>query len=405
MVSPHGARAHHPLGVIAGHPPRLETRAVTARRIGVTALLVLGTLFWTAFGLGLWAKRQALNTDNWVETSDRLLEDEQIRSALAVFIVDKLYDSEAVQTRLEDALPPRLEGLAGPAAAGLKEIATRNAPRVLGSAAALNAWQTANRTAHEQLLNIIDNGVLGRDVSLDLKSLVEEVASGTGLPASAADRLPPNVANLTIATPDELDNVRDLLHLFETLVWVLLVLALACFAGAVAIARDRRRTVLNLGGCLMFAGIAILAFRTLAGKYVVDSLAEAPNAHDVADDAWGIVTRLMVDIAEGTLLFGFFILVGAWLIGPGRRATATRRFSAYTLREQAGVTRAVLAFLILLLVIWGPVPWTQRFWTIVLFTVIAFAWLERIRYRTVSEFPEEPAPTWSGLRPRFTRAG
>jgi hypothetical protein len=155
----------------------------------------------------------------------------------------------------------------------------------------------------------------------------------------------------------------------------------------------------------MFAGLAILAFRTLAGKYVVDSLAEAPNAHEIADDAWGIVTRLMVDVAEGTLLFGFFVLLGAWLIGPGRRAVAVRRFSAYTLREQAGVTRVVLGALILLLVIWGPVPWTQRFWTILIFTVIAFAWLERIRYRTVSEFPDEPPPTWSGLRPRFTRAG
>jgi hypothetical protein len=378
---------------------------VAARRIGVTALLVVGTLLWTAFGLGIWAKRQALNTDNWVETSDQLLENEEIRTALAVFIVDQLYDSDAVQTRLEEALPPRLDGLAGPAAAGLKEIAQRNAPRVLGTAAALKAWQTANRTAHDKLLDIIDNGVFGRDVSLNLKSLVEEVASGTGLPASAADRLPPNVANLTVATPEELQNVRDLLHLFETLVWVLLVLALACFAGAVALARDRRRTVVKLGGCLMFAGLAILAFRTLAGKYVVDSLAEAPNAHEIADDAWGIVTRLMVDVAEGTLLFGFFVLLGAWLIGPGRRAVAVRRFSAYTLREQAGVTRVVLGALILLLVIWGPVPWTQRFWTILIFTVIAFAWLERIRYRTVSEFPDEPPPTWSGLRPRFTRAG
>jgi hypothetical protein len=378
---------------------------VAVRRIGVTALLVVGTLLWTAFGLGIWAKRQALNTDNWVETSDQLLENEEIRTALAVFIVDQLYDSDAVQTRLEEALPPRLDGLAGPAAAGLKEIAQRNAPRVLGTAAALKAWQTANRTAHDKLLDIIDNGVFGRDVSLDLKSLVEEVASGTGLPASAADRLPPNVANLTVATPEELQNVRDLLHLFETLVWVLLVLALACFAGAVALARDRRRTVVKLGGCLMFAGLAILAFRTLAGKYVVDSLAEAPNAHEIADDAWGIVTRLMVDVAEGTLLFGFFVLLGAWLIGPGRRAVAVRRFSAYTLREQAGVTRVVLGALILLLVIWGPVPWTQRFWTILIFTVIAFAWLERIRYRTVSEFPDEPPPTWSGLRPRFTRAG
>jgi hypothetical protein len=378
---------------------------VAGRRIGVTALLVVGTLLWTAFGLGLWAKRQALDTNNWVETSDKLLENEPIRTALGVYVVDKLYDSESVQQRLEEALPPRLKGLAGPAAAGLKEIAQRNAPRVLGTAAALNAWEAANRTAHSELLTIVDDGVLGRNVTLNLKSLVEEVASGTGLPASAADRLPPNVANLEVATPEELENVRDLLHLFETIIWVLLALAVICFAGAVALAADRRRTVLNVGGCLMFAGIAIIAFRTLAGRYVVESLAEAPNAHAIAGDAWSIATRLMVDIAQGTLLFGFFVMLGAWVIGPGRRATSVRRFSAHTLRERAAATRVVLGGAILLLVVWGPVPWTQNFWTILIFTVIAFAWLERIRHRTVSEFPDEPAPTWSGLRPRFTRTG
>src|SRR3954451_7923050 len=164
------------------------------RRIAVTALLILGTLFWTAFGLGLWAKRQALDTNNWVETSDQLLENEQIRSALAVAMVDRLYDSETVQTRLEEVLPPRLDRLAAPASAALKEIARRNAPRVLGTAAALKAWETATRKALETLLNIVDNGVDGRSVSLDLKSLVSEVASGTGLPANAVDKLPANVA-------------------------------------------------------------------------------------------------------------------------------------------------------------------------------------------------------------------
>jgi hypothetical protein len=378
---------------------------VSARRIGVTALLVVGTLFLIAFGLGLWAQRQALDTDNWVDTSADLLEDEEIRSALAVFIVDQLYDSEAVQERIEEALPPRLDGLAGPAAAGLKEIATRNAPRVLGTAAALNAWETANRTAHDTLLEIVENGVMGRDVSLDLKSLVEEVAAGTGLPPEAADRLPPQIASLQVATPEELEDVRGYLDLFKTIVWVLLGLALAALAGAIALSADRRRTVLNVGGCFMFAGIAIFALRTLGGKAVVNSLAEAPNAHAIADDAWDISTRLLVDVSQGSFLFGLFVVLGAWLVGPGRRATAVRRFSAYALRERAGYTRAGLGVLILLLIIWGPVPWTQRIWTVVVFTVIAFLWLERIRHRTVEEFPDEPPPSFAGGRPRFTRTG
>jgi hypothetical protein len=369
-----------------------------SRSIGVAALLVLGTLFWTTFGLGLWAKRQALDTDNWVETSDQLLENEQIRSTLSFFIVDQLYDSQAVQARLEEVLPPRLTKLAAPAAAGLKELARRNAPRVLGSAAALKAWETANRTAHGELIDIVDEGVEGHNVSLDLKSLIQEVATGTGLPANAVDKLPPNVANLQVASSSQLDDVRQLLHLFKTLVWVLLGLAVACFAGAIALAADRRKAVLKVGGCMMFAAIAVLAFRTLAGKAIVDSLADAPNAHAIADDVWNIATRLMVDAAQGSFLFGFFVVLGAWLVGPGRRATGVRRFSAYALREQAGFTRVGLATAILLLVVWGPVPWTQRIWPILIFTVIAFLWLERIRQRTLAEFPNEPPPRLPGLR-------
>ena len=296
-----------------------------SRSIGVAVLLVLGTLFWTTFGLGLWAKRQALDTNNWVDTSAQLLENEQIRSTLAFFIVDQLYDSAAVQARLEKVLPPRLQGLAAPAAAGLKEVARRNAPRVLGSAAALKAWESANRAAHSTLLDIVDNGVQDRSLSLNLKSLVGEIAAGTGLPANTADKLPPNVANIQIASPEKLDNVRQLLHLFKTVVWLLLGLAVACFAGAIALAADRRKAVVKVGGCLMFAAIAILAFRTLAGKYVVESLADAPNAHAIAGEAWDIATRLMVNAAQGSFLFG--LLRGPWGVA-GRAGPARDRRAA-----------------------------------------------------------------------------
>ncbi len=115
------------------------------RRIGIGALLVLGTLFWTFFGIGLWAQRQALDTDEWVDTSTELLENEEIRTALGVYLVDQLYQSADVQDRIEEALPPRLDRLAAPAAAGLKEVARRNAPRLLGSAVAIKAWREANR--------------------------------------------------------------------------------------------------------------------------------------------------------------------------------------------------------------------------------------------------------------------
>jgi hypothetical protein len=369
------------------------------RRAGVAALLAVGTLIFIGFGVGVWAERQVLDTDEWVNTSGELLENEDVRTALGGFIVDRLFDSEEVQAQIEEVLPPRLDPLAGPAAAGLKEVARRNAPRLLGSAVALNAWREANEAAHRTLIALVE-GEIGGNLTLDLGTLFEQVAEGTGLPPGAVDRLPPEVSSLQIASGENLETAQDALDLFKTLVWVLLVLAVGCFAGAVALSRDRRRTVLSVGGCLMFAGLAVLAVRRLAGEAVVEALADAPNAMVAADDAWAISTSLLVDAAQGSILCGFFIVTAAWLAGAGRRATAVRRVSAYALREHPGVVRAGLGVAILLLVLWGPVPWTQRFWTIVVFTVAAFVWLEWIRRRTVEEFPEQPPPRISLRSPR-----
>jgi hypothetical protein len=364
------------------------------RKAGIAGLLAAGTLFWIGFGLGVWGERQALDTEQWVDTSGDLLENEPVRTALGLFIVDRLFDSEEVQAQIEEVLPPRLDPLAGPAAAGLKEVARRNAPRLLGRALALNAWKEANAAAHGELIAIVE-GRSGGNLTLDLGTLFQQVAEGTGLPPDAVDRLPPEVSSLQIASGDDLQTAQDALDLFETLVWVLLGLAVVFFAGAVALSRDRRRTLVSVGGCLMFAAIAVLTVRRLAGEAIVDALAEAPNAIGAADDVWDIATSLLVDVAQGSFLFGLFIVTGAWLAGAGRRATAVRRVSAYAMRERPGVVRAGLGVAILLLVIWGPVPWTQRFWTIAIFTVAAFAWLEWIRRRTLDEFPEQAAPRMS----------
>jgi hypothetical protein len=370
------------------------------RSIAGSVLLIVGTLFWVAFGVAVWAKRQALDTDNWVKTSDSLLENEPVRTALGTFIVDRLFQSSDVQQRLEGALPPQLDRLAGPAAAGLKEVAGRSAPRLLGSAAALNAWRTANEAAHKHLLAIVDGRLANGEVTLDLHTLFEQVAAGAGLPPGAADKLPPEVATLVVAQPDQLKTAKDMLDLFKKVVWILLALAIAAFAGAVALSRDRRRGAMAVGGCLILAAIALLAVRSLAGKAVVDSLADAPNAHAAADDVWNIATSLLVEAAHGSLLGGLFIVTGAWLAGAGRRATALRRAGAYPLREQPGLVRAGLAAALLLLVVWGPVPWTQRFWTMLAFTVTAFAWLEWIRRRTHAEFPDEAPMHLSWPPPR-----
>ena len=82
----------------------------------------------------------------------------------------------------------------------------------------------------------------------------------------AVDRLPPNVSSLQILSGEKLQSARDALDLFETLLWILLVLTVAAFAGAIALSLDRRQTVIRVGGCLMFPGVALFAIRLTVGE-------------------------------------------------------------------------------------------------------------------------------------------
>src|SRR5262249_6593979 len=90
--------------------------ANTARwRIAIAwALIVVATVVALGASLNVWVKRQALDTDNWVATSSNMLEDDQIREALSVYLVNQLYANGNVQAGLEQRLPAQLDPLAAP---------------------------------------------------------------------------------------------------------------------------------------------------------------------------------------------------------------------------------------------------------------------------------------------------
>ena len=64
--------------------------------------------------LAVWANRQALNTDNWTNTSTQLLADARIQTAVAAYSVNELFKSGAVESQVQAVLPPRLKAAAGP---------------------------------------------------------------------------------------------------------------------------------------------------------------------------------------------------------------------------------------------------------------------------------------------------
>jgi hypothetical protein len=368
---------------------RIDGMSGAAKRIAVVVLLVLATLVWTVGGVALWANRQMLDTKNWVQTSDRLLRDDAIRTALSTALLDRLYQSKPVENQLRAQLPQQLQPLVGPLASALRQAATRRAPEILGSAAALTAWEKANEGAHKTFLKVLDgDAAAGGQVNLDVRSLLQQVAAGAGVSPAVVDKLPPRYQQIQILKSDQLKTAQDAVHSLKVLPWVLFPLAVVLFGAAIALSSDRRRAIVWCGGCVLFAGVAVLAVRRVGGDAVVNALADAPNVRPAAKASVAIGTSLLKDAAWGSILFGALVVFGAWAAGPGKWATGIRRASAPTLREHPAAARVALGLLLLLLVIWGPVPWTRNWIWIIVIGAAAFVWLEWMRRRTVDEFAD-----------------
>src|ERR1700690_2391477 len=122
----------------------------------VAALLVVGTLLAFVAIFSIWANRQALNTDNWVNTSGQLLQNKDVQGQLSNYLADQLFANVDVQAELEATLPPQLQPLAGPAAGGLHQLAPQVAEKALANPHVQELWAEANRAAHLTLLKILD---------------------------------------------------------------------------------------------------------------------------------------------------------------------------------------------------------------------------------------------------------
>jgi hypothetical protein len=360
--------------------------SAAAKRIAVIVLLVLATLLWSIGGVAIWANRQMLDTKNWVQTSDALLRDAAIRTALSNALLDRLYESAPVETRVREALPPQLQGLAAPAAAAVRQAASRRAPEILGSDAALGAWEKANEGAHKTLLKLL-NGDLAANgqVNLDVDGLLRQVAAGTGLPSGVVDKLPAQYRQLQILKSDQLKSTQDAVQILKSLPWILLPLSVVLFGAAIFLAADRRRTIVWCGGCAVISGVAVLAIRRVGGDAVVNALADAPNIRPAAKAALSIGTSLLTDVAWGSILIGAIVMLGAWLWGPASWALAARRAVAPIFRDRPALPRVALGLLLLLLLIWGPVPWTRNLIWLLIVAAAAFVWLELLRRRTLAD--------------------
>jgi hypothetical protein len=369
-----------------GASPRFR-RALPLAVVGLASLVAVLAI------LAAWANRQLFETDSWVETSTALLEREEIRDALASYLVSELYIHVDVEGEIAAVLPKPVKPLAGPAAGGLRQGAEEIARRALDEPRLQALWADANREAHELLIEVLEGG--GETVSteegavvLDLTTILERVADRTGIPGDVAEQLPPEAASLEILRSDQLAAAQDGAHLLHTLAWVLGVLTLLLYALAVFLGGERRREVLRaVGFSFVAVGAFVLIVRGYAGGVVVDELTASAADEPAVAATWEIGTSLLSEAAGAAILYGIAIVVAAWIAGPTAIATATRGFLAPYLR-QPRFAFGGLFVLVVLLFWWSPTPATERLVPALVLIAALTLGVEMLRRRTIAEFPE-----------------
>ena len=359
------------------------------------AIVVLAAVIALVAALNVWVKRQALSTDNWTNASSRLLEDERIRSAISVYLVNQLYENVNVSQELQQQLPPQVKPLAPQIALGLQQVAIRATDTLLARPRIQKLWREANRRAHQLFMAVLNgkHNILqssNGNVVLNLQPILQQLEEQTGIGSRLKGKLPSDAGKITIMKGNQLGAARKTVKVIRVLSYFLVFLVIALYAVAVYLGRDRRKMLLGVGVSVLLVGLLVLVVRRFAGNYLVDALTGNPDAKGAVSASWAIGTELLRNVGENAIVYGLVIVFAALIAGPSRPATWSRRVSAPTMRDRPLVVYGVVTLVLILVLLAGPTD-GQRIYPLLLLFALAYVGTEVLRRQTAREFPAEPA--------------
>jgi len=364
-------------------------------------LAVLGVLFVVLSLLAGYVRFQGLDTDTVKGTAGDLIADEQIRDQVAASLVDSLYANIDVEAALQEKLPPDQKGLAGPAAAGLREFSERAAVRMLERPRVQQVWVNTVTQVHRQLIRVLedDTGALSTEngaVVLDLRPLVVQLGDRVAIVGNVAERLGPDAGKVEIMEADQLETAQDLTQLLKFLGTWLWILPIALWAVALWLARGRRRTILRtIAVGAILAGLLVLVVRRLGGSFIIDALVPSTAVQPAAHDTWDILTSQLRDGGLTFVGLGIILLVALWLAGPSPSGVSARKeLAPYLARPE--IAFGVAGGLFLLLLWWSPTVQTTRAPLMLVAALVLGLGVEVLRRQTAREIPDPPPPDLGG---------
>jgi hypothetical protein len=307
------------------------------RRISAWVLIVLAAILIPVSVLSVWAINTVTNTDKYVETMAPLARNPVIVDGLATRATDALFSTHVVQNKVTQALPKKAKPLVAPIVTEVHSYVYNLALKVFSSPKFGKLWDTLNRHSHEAVVNVLTGkqtplqkklakgGQIALNLSPALNNLIDEAnAHGVTLfnPIKAVST---QGISFTVVSKQQVSKFSGLFNLVVRGKWIVPVISLVLAILAVALAMERRKTLLRLA-----VGVALMTLLLLgalsAGRGIFIGQAAGGGFHaQSAAAVWDTVLRFLKTDLRWTLLIAVLVAIGAWLAGPARYAVWIRK--------------------------------------------------------------------------------
>jgi hypothetical protein len=332
---------------------RVPILAVCLVLVGVLAPLSI---------LATWAHDEVSNTDRYVETVAPLADSPEVQDAVATRLTARIVGLIDVQAVTKDAidalsqrgLPPRavasLTALTPPLVQGVESFVDNQVRRLVASQAFADAWEQANRVAHNQMVAILTGqtgGAVelnGDAVQLNLAPLIDDVKQrleDAGF--TLASRIPAVTTEITLFQSADLARAQTAFRLLDAAARALPIIALVLL-GLAVIVSTRRRHTLMIGAIVIAASMVLLG--TGLNLFRIAYLDAVPSDRLPADAAAVIFDQIVQFIRlnlRALLVISLAVAFVAWVSGPERAPALVRQGSRRTLdgvrrrRDSAGL--------------------------------------------------------------------
>jgi hypothetical protein len=281
----------------------------------------------------VWLHRTTLNSDVWAERVVPIGEDPEVQEALADYTTDQLMVTLQPEDYIADALPDRAQILAVPLASAVETFVSDRVDEFFASERFEDLWQAAATKAHDEAVSVLRGEKANIDAQDDrvvinlipvIDAVLAEIADAApglvgsdatlpevsvqDVPEEARDRLGEalgvdlgdDFGTLTVYDGGRLQAAQETVRLFDALVVLFVVLAVALPIAALWVSPRRRRTLLQLLGAAALVCIALRRVLFMLSEQVLDLVAEQNQA------ATDVVLSAVVDPitnAAGTVLW------------------------------------------------------------------------------------------------------